>query len=72
VALLKLPEDALHLGKLEYTKAIAVERVKGDRRRQELLEKSVSLRLAKSKIWEDSEKLKELEKYLDSIKNLLK
>jgi ParB family transcriptional regulator, chromosome partitioning protein len=112
VALLKLPEDvldALRLGKLEYTKAIAVARVKDNQRRQELLEKSVdqqlsvrqirelasgnnsdseqpdnfgkdykarvksvSQRLAKSRIWEDPQKLKELEKYLDSIESLLK
>jgi ParB family transcriptional regulator, chromosome partitioning protein len=100
--------DALRLGKLEYTKAVAVARVKDDRRRQDLLEKSVdqqlsvrqirelvsgstpdsgqsekfgkgyqarvksvSQRLARSKIWEDPEKLKELEKYLDLIENLL-
>jgi hypothetical protein len=34
--------------------------------------KSVSQRLARSKIWEDPEKLKDLEKYLDSIENLVK
>jgi ParB family transcriptional regulator, chromosome partitioning protein len=53
--LLKLPEDVLSVlrqGKLEYTKAVAIARVKDEEQRAELLEKSVSKNLSLTQIKE--------------------
>ncbi|NJR19835.1 MAG: ParB/RepB/Spo0J family partition protein [Calothrix sp. CSU_2_0] len=53
--LLKLPEDVLSVlrqGKLEYTKAIAIARVKDEEQRAELLDKAVSENLSLSQVKE--------------------
>jgi ParB family transcriptional regulator, chromosome partitioning protein len=53
--LLKLPEDVLSVlrqGKLEYTKAVAIARVKDEEQRAELLDKAVSENLSLSQVKE--------------------
>jgi ParB family chromosome partitioning protein len=58
--LLKLPEDVLSVlrqGKLEYTKAVAIARVKEEQQRAELLDKSISQNLSLTQIKELIEQL---------------
>lgn len=111
ISLLKLPADVLDVlrqGKLEYTKALVVARIKDSLQRKILLDKSinehlsvrqirelvvtmvantqkhtnpvkeyrnrvktVSQLLSKAKIWDNPKKLKELDRYLGLIENLL-